>query len=181
MLSLLSEFILSEAGTWLNLDSRLPSGFIEWSRSSVRGRRRPCQAMLARWRPANDIFTASSSTDFAYAYTASRIVLSHCDSGGRDLLCYERKGRVRVNVFTQRSSVYHVKSCFGSFVSGTEFPIKRQVGRTALIISTPACCLLPLPMHQNQSPDTQAETSLSLCWCVSVGGLSLFCFASSLT
>lgn len=29
---------------------------------------------------AIDIFTASSSTDFAYAYTTySRIVLSHCD------------------------------------------------------------------------------------------------------
>lgn len=51
MLSLLSEFILSEAGTWLNLGSRLPSSFIEWSLSSVRGRRRPCQTRLAQWRP----------------------------------------------------------------------------------------------------------------------------------
>lgn len=37
MLSLLSEFILSEAGTWLNLGSRLPSCFIEWSLSLSRG------------------------------------------------------------------------------------------------------------------------------------------------
>lgn len=46
LLSLLSEFILSEAETWLNLGSRLPSSFIEWCLSQVRGKRRPCQTKL---------------------------------------------------------------------------------------------------------------------------------------
>lgn len=46
LLSLLTEFILSEAETWLNLGSRLPSSFIEWCLSLVRGKRRPCQTKL---------------------------------------------------------------------------------------------------------------------------------------
>ena len=100
MLSLLSEFILSEARTWLNLGSRLPSSFIEWSLSSVGGRRRPCQTRLARMTAAIDIFTASSSTDFAYAYTTySHIVLSHCDFLPEICFVMGVEGGVCVNVW----------------------------------------------------------------------------------
>lgn len=64
----------------LNLDSRSPSSFIEWLLSTVRGRRQPLPNEAGAKITANDIFTTSSSTDFACAYiTCFYIVLSHCD------------------------------------------------------------------------------------------------------
>lgn len=52
MLSLLSEFILSGARTWLNWGSRLPSSFIEWSPSpQTEGGDALAKTRLALWRP----------------------------------------------------------------------------------------------------------------------------------
>lgn len=79
---------------------------------------------------AIDIFTASSSTDFAYAYaTYSHIVLSHSDLGPG--ICFVMDGNRRESVWVcacpLNTSIYLAKLCFVPLcfvLFGTEIPMK---------------------------------------------------------